>query len=143
MRHLTVLLLVLSPLVNAGNIYQWVDENGVTHFGDKPPATANIDTVNFQQSHSNKKRQFDMQPDCERAAKNIIARAKDEYIKPKSPLRGKARVVAGDGANQVQVTSDQCVNDWRNIQKRLAWQCAAKAETFSQVLQCEQQAKLL
>ena len=39
------LLLCLMPLaVNAG-VYKWVDEDGRTHFGDRPPASAKPDEV--------------------------------------------------------------------------------------------------
>ncbi|MEM7467558.1 MAG: DUF4124 domain-containing protein [Pseudomonadota bacterium] len=32
-----VTLVVFSMAVNAGGIYKWVDENGVTHFGERKP----------------------------------------------------------------------------------------------------------
>ena len=39
-----VLSLLICASVGAGEIYQWVDENGVTHFGDNPPASSEYTT---------------------------------------------------------------------------------------------------
>lgn len=33
-------LLVLSPAVSVAEVYRWVDEDGRTHFGDRPPTQA-------------------------------------------------------------------------------------------------------
>lgn len=41
---LLLLCLCTTPLAMAGT-YRWVDENGQTHFGDRPPANANSDEV--------------------------------------------------------------------------------------------------
>ncbi|MGL4221581.1 MAG: DUF4124 domain-containing protein, partial [Shewanella sp.] len=31
-------LLMCTPFVNASSIYTWVDEKGVTHYSEQPPA---------------------------------------------------------------------------------------------------------
>ncbi len=41
------LLLFLSVTASAG-IYRWVDENGKTHFGDRPPQTVETENVNLR-----------------------------------------------------------------------------------------------
>ncbi len=33
-------LLILSPAVSVAEVYRWVDEDGRTHFGDRPPTQA-------------------------------------------------------------------------------------------------------
>ncbi|WP_336365610.1 DUF4124 domain-containing protein [Marinobacter sp. C2H3] len=38
LRHLTLSTLLLAPLPTAAGVYTWVDAQGVTHFGDRPPA---------------------------------------------------------------------------------------------------------
>jgi hypothetical protein len=44
-------LLFLAMDVMAGNeIYRWVDENGVVHFGEQPPEKGNAQSVSVQQS---------------------------------------------------------------------------------------------
>lgn len=43
-KMLLVLLGLLSVSANAG-VYRWVDENGRTHFGDRPPAESNSEPV--------------------------------------------------------------------------------------------------
>lgn len=42
---------LMAPcLVQAGEIYKWVDDNGVIHFGDRPPqqARASVETIDPQ-----------------------------------------------------------------------------------------------
>ncbi|MFL1406865.1 DUF4124 domain-containing protein [Marinobacter sp. M1N3S26] len=47
MRNFLLLLcLLVAPLALAGT-YRWVDENGQTHFGDRPPADAMSDEVDL------------------------------------------------------------------------------------------------
>lgn len=49
MRSLIVagsLLFALSGSVTAGQIYKWVDAQGVTHFGAQPPAGQAVETLN-------------------------------------------------------------------------------------------------
>jgi hypothetical protein len=50
-----VLLIVASAILATDataedEIYRWVDENGVVHFGDRPPANAEADQVSIQTS---------------------------------------------------------------------------------------------
>ncbi|MFQ6370916.1 DUF4124 domain-containing protein [Shewanella sp. YIC-542] len=39
-------LAIYSPIIIAGDIYQWVDEHGVTHYSQQPPAGKNVRTLN-------------------------------------------------------------------------------------------------
>jgi len=50
MRHLLLFLISISlPFSAAAQVYKWVDENGVTHFGTQPP-TAEKETVKIRAS---------------------------------------------------------------------------------------------
>ena len=44
---LLILCLLITPITQAGT-YRWVDENGQTHFGDRPPANAASDEVELK-----------------------------------------------------------------------------------------------
>lgn len=44
---LTFLCLLVAPVAEAGT-YRWVDENGQTHFGDRPPASAASDEITLK-----------------------------------------------------------------------------------------------
>jgi len=44
---ITPLLLMVIPIAQAG-AYRWVDEDGQTHFGDRPPANAVSDEVRLE-----------------------------------------------------------------------------------------------
>lgn len=46
------LLLLVTPITQAG-AYRWVDENGQTHFGDRPPASAVADEVRLETAPPN------------------------------------------------------------------------------------------
>jgi hypothetical protein len=54
--QLILILLIVAFAVLATDaaaedeIYRWVDENGVVHFGDRPPANAEADKVSLQTS---------------------------------------------------------------------------------------------
>ena len=47
---LTVLAVSAPNICAGGEIYRWVDKNGVVHFGDRPPANAEADRVSIQPS---------------------------------------------------------------------------------------------
>ncbi|HEY5775217.1 MAG TPA: DUF4124 domain-containing protein [Xanthomonadales bacterium] len=61
MRIVTIMTAVLiATLANlatdamaAEEIYRWVDENGVVHFGDMPPENGNVEQVTIEQSKIN------------------------------------------------------------------------------------------
>ncbi|MBM3342548.1 MAG: DUF4124 domain-containing protein [Betaproteobacteria bacterium] len=40
-----ILLIFLFPLAAAAQVYRWVDERGVTHYGEKPPANRAAKTI--------------------------------------------------------------------------------------------------
>ena len=44
---LLLLCLLITPITQAGT-YRWVDENGQTHFGDRPPVNAASDEVTLK-----------------------------------------------------------------------------------------------
>ncbi|ARS47840.1 MULTISPECIES: DUF4124 domain-containing protein [Pseudomonadaceae] len=49
MRHMILtgsLMLALSATAMASQVYKWVDENGVTHFGAQPPQGQQATTIN-------------------------------------------------------------------------------------------------
>lgn len=47
MRNLLLLLCLLATPLTLAGTYRWVDENGQTHFGDRPPADAMSDEVDL------------------------------------------------------------------------------------------------
>lgn len=44
MKKLLILLLI-SPLLVAGEIYKWTDKNGKTHYSDKPPENQQVTEI--------------------------------------------------------------------------------------------------
>lgn len=45
MKGLLILLCLLTTPITQAGTYRWVDENGQTHFGDRPPVNAASDEV--------------------------------------------------------------------------------------------------
>lgn len=43
-------LLFLSPAASLAEVYRWVDEEGRTHFGDRPPAQATSQEIKVESS---------------------------------------------------------------------------------------------
>lgn len=48
MKGLMISLLVLATSIVQAGAYRWVDENGQTHFGDRPPVNATADQVRIK-----------------------------------------------------------------------------------------------
>lgn len=51
--YLSTLLLGLSSSMVFSEIYQWTDEKGRTHFGDRPPVTVNSTSISDQLNQIN------------------------------------------------------------------------------------------
>ncbi|EDM46607.1 DUF4124 domain-containing protein [Marinobacter algicola] len=50
MKGLLILLCLLTTPITQAGTYRWVDENGQTHFGDRPPVNAASDEVTLKAS---------------------------------------------------------------------------------------------
>lgn len=49
---LSILLTATAFSAQAGSVYKWTDENGVTHFGDRQPTGQQTETVNVRSGTS-------------------------------------------------------------------------------------------
>jgi hypothetical protein len=47
---ISALVLFATDAAAQNEIYRWVDENGVVHFGDRPAAHSDAEQVSIQQS---------------------------------------------------------------------------------------------
>lgn len=47
---MATLLFLAMDVMAANEIYRWVDENGVVHFGEQPPEKGDAESVSIQQS---------------------------------------------------------------------------------------------
>jgi len=48
LRQLAVIVAACLPLTAPAQVYKWVDAQGVTHYGQKPPASANSQEVELR-----------------------------------------------------------------------------------------------
>jgi hypothetical protein len=46
-----IVFFAFSPSLYAGTFYRWVDEKGVVHLSDQPPAGAKKPSENFEEVH--------------------------------------------------------------------------------------------
>lgn len=53
MRYFIYLTLILSSVVNAGEIHKWVDQDGNIHYGDSPPVSSSSNKVKVDGKPSN------------------------------------------------------------------------------------------
>ena len=102
--------LLLAPPVFAGQVYQWKDASGVTHFSDAPPPD--------QQQYQNRKLKDEPgrsgqaaatpaeTPNCVTARKNLESLKSDKPVGPDANGDGKPdqEMSAEDRANQVAQT---------------------------------------
>lgn len=62
------LALLLSPASYAGKFYKWVDNEGVTHYGESPPDTETAAVVNVKTGASSDQKQAIEQLEAKRKA---------------------------------------------------------------------------
>lgn len=80
------LLLTAAPLACAGELYKWVDEKGVTNYGDAPPAKTARKVVPLDETKSSlsvvpgltKEEVAGMEARAERARNSRLAQENDE-----------------------------------------------------------------
>lgn len=99
MKCLAVLLCLLITSIAQAGTYRWVDENGQTHFGDRPPADAASDEVNVNpapagsdaavRERQQRMNDFLEQSEKERAERNE-AKAQEEAMAAKQEARCEA-----------------------------------------------------
>ena len=53
MRSLIYLMLLVSTSLSAGTIHKWTDEDGNVFYGDRPPVSAETESVRVQSAPSN------------------------------------------------------------------------------------------
>ena len=86
-KGLLILLCLLTTQITQAGTYRWVDENGQTHFGDRPPVNAASDKVELKapapssdadaRARKERMNEFLEQTEQERAERNE-AKAKQE-----------------------------------------------------------------
>ena len=109
----TLMLLCFSALLTApvfaGGIHKWVDENGKTHFGDRPPADA-------RQSQEVKIKDI---PQAERQAPNAAERnARRQYLLRSYEIeRAGKKKAAAEAKKKHQELTAQCVRARHSLQQ--------------------------
>jgi hypothetical protein len=99
MKGLLILLCLLTTPITQAGTYRWVDENGQTHFGDRPPANAASDEVTLNapapssdaaaRERKQRMNEFLEQNERERAERNK-ARAEQEARAARQDFRCQA-----------------------------------------------------
>ncbi|GGY86174.1 DUF4124 domain-containing protein [Marinobacter zhanjiangensis] len=99
MKALAILLCLLATPIALAGTYRWVDENGQTHFGDRPPANTASDEINVNpapasQDAAARERQqrvndFVEQSERERAERNET-KAREEAVAARHDARCQA-----------------------------------------------------
>lgn len=72
MKKVIAIALALSSTMAAGEIYKWVDENGVTHYGSKKPPSVAAETVNIRTGAVTKVADADVQEFAESAKRELM-----------------------------------------------------------------------
>lgn len=110
------LLLCLLPLSAAGEVYKWIDDDGTVHYGQKPPAGQQAETVKPQSSvdteaarESFRQRQEELQSRDEQRAEKKKTEAEEE----KKAAARKERCQAAKRALEQMQTQNriQYIND--------------------------------
>lgn len=99
MKGFALSILLLLPLLTQADVYRWVDENGQTHFGDRPPAETSARSVGVERhqptvdpSARERKRKMDefLERQQQERDKNNELRAEQEAKEAKQAERCRA-----------------------------------------------------
>jgi hypothetical protein len=104
-------LTMWAPQSAAQNeVYRWVDENGVVHFGDRAPEQKDAEKISIPQSHG-----ISAQPSADPAAvdptdaqdpqPSVAQQLRDERAEARRKREEKAEVTAGNCTKARQVVS--------------------------------------
>ena len=97
---LTVLL-TMTLAASAGSIYTWMDEHGVAHYSDTPPAnTPGVQTVRVQDAPSSDASSEIQQLNDERAAQDKKAQTEAKDNAEKQALQAKAAQATKDNKSR-------------------------------------------
>lgn len=118
MRIATIMFAVLiATLANpatdasaADEIYRWVDENGVVHFGDRPPANTAAEILSIQQSESSDSA---VAPDADSAdlstptepQPSAAQQKRDERAEKRAELEANEKIIAEACAQRRTIVS--------------------------------------
>lgn len=133
--QLTMLLLCLSAVASAADIYKWTDAQGRVHYGNQPPAQDDAakkievnapPSLTQQQQERDKvlasgektKRQFE---DCKRSKEQLTTYQSASRVVQKDALGGEKELDAEQRAKLIQVT-----------QQHIKEACAALADAANQ-----------
>jgi hypothetical protein len=99
----TALAIVVSGGLAGGEVYRWVDEDGVVHFGDSAEGIPNAEIVNVPSGPS---RQAEALPPTTPAAPQAEAEAETEnepsYAQQRRDARAEARRKAAEERQQIE-----------------------------------------
>lgn len=90
-------LLVLSPAVSVAEVYRWVDEDGRTHFGDRPPTQAASQEVKVESAPAR----------VDNSARDRQQKV-NAFLEQKQQERDQQRVADAKAEKQAAKRAEQC-----------------------------------
>lgn len=90
----TILSLFMVLPAQAGDVYKWVDEDGVTHYGERAPSDTNYSTVKTYGEVPGGGAEAKQRLEEQRAAKSSAEAKEAEYAQQKKIADEQARVRA-------------------------------------------------
>ena len=93
--------LLVSPSDSFGKIYKWVDENGKTHYSDKPPTSEDTvkDVKEFQSIEDNSKTETPEAYNGPGSENVTISNIKMKVVKKKKYEKGSSTISSGSGSS--------------------------------------------
>lgn len=90
-------LLILSPAVSVAEVYRWVDEDGRTHFGDRPPTQAASQEVKVESAPAR----------VDNSARDRQQKV-NAFLEQKQQERDQQRVADAKAEKQAAKRAEQC-----------------------------------
>ena len=95
------LAMAMTAGLLADEVYRWVDEDGVVHFGDRAQGIPNAEVVNVPSGPS---RQAEAPPPTTPAAPQAEADSEPSYAQQRRDARAEARRKAAEERRQIEAT---------------------------------------
>lgn len=115
---LGAILIIISGLSNLhAEIYQWIDENGVKHYGNEPPPENRNITVLFKEYHYDKTADDERAKSDQEILQNLIDEIEEEDRKTQAEEEKK---IAAEKANQPPSREEMIASETQRLQKKIA-----------------------
>ena len=107
---ISMLTLSTASWASSNVYYKWIDSNGLTHYGKKPPVETDSQKVKVQTGHSEPTLYGGVKPDQEQDTENPNTADSEQPLRdPETCTRAQKNLTVLNGRPRIRFTDDQGV----------------------------------